>query len=125
MRYLYPMSEYPYADLATVNGERSQQEREYELEDTGVFDNDRYWDVTMEYAKADANDILIKVTVVNNSDTEETIHVIPQVRRAPTRLKATLVFDHYFRPSMVTSRALHFSVSHPTLCAPCLSPVVV
>src|SRR5512145_2259936 len=67
MKYLYkyPQSSYPYADLVRTNTGRNRQEFEYELIDTGVFDDDRYFDVFVEYAKASPEDILIQITATN------------------------------------------------------------
>src|SRR4051812_12378341 len=67
MKYLYkyPQREYPYSDLVDVNGRLSRNEMEYELLDTGVFEGDRYFDVLVEYAKASAEDILIRITATN------------------------------------------------------------
>ena len=67
MRYLYkyPQAAYPYNDLTETNRRRSREEMEYELLDTGVFDGDRYFDVFVEYAKAGADDILVRITAVN------------------------------------------------------------
>src|SRR6187455_1764357 len=62
--YKYPQAAYPYVDLLTEN-RRSRKEFEYELLDTGVFDSDRYFDVFVEYAKGDAEDILVKITAIN------------------------------------------------------------
>ena len=64
MKYLYkyPQREYPYRDLIETNRTRSREEMEYELLDTGVFDEDRYFDVFVEYAKADPEDILVRIT---------------------------------------------------------------
>jgi len=101
MRYLYPMTEYPYEELTKVNKTLSKKDREYELEDTGVFNKDRYWEVTAEYAKADANDILIKITVTNMSDTEEKVHVIPQLWfRNTWSFNAKENLKHLSKPSM-------------------------
>ncbi len=60
MKYLYkyPQREFPYSDLVETNGRRSREEMEYELLDTGIFDDDRYFDVFVEYAKADPEDML-------------------------------------------------------------------
>ncbi|MEF3116800.1 MGH1-like glycoside hydrolase domain-containing protein [Streptomyces chrestomyceticus] len=79
MRYLYkyPQAEFPYHDLVATNQARTRQEFEYELLDTGVFDDDRYFDVTVEYAKADDDDILIRITVANRGPDEATAHVLP------------------------------------------------
>ncbi|MET9296978.1 glucosidase [Streptomyces sp. NPDC003077] len=79
LRYLYkyPQAEFPYYDLVAVNQARSRQEFEYELLDTGVFDDDRYFDVTAEYAKAADDDVLIRITVANRGPDEATAHVLP------------------------------------------------
>eukprot|EP00049_Salpingoeca_infusionum_P002430 m.56755 g.56755 ORF g.56755 m.56755 type:complete len:1044 (+) comp11577_c0_seq1:227-3358(+) len=77
--YKYPHAEYPYAELKRVNAERSRDEDEYELEDTGVFDNDNYFDVTAEYFKNTPNDIGIKITVTNRGVDTASIHVLPQL----------------------------------------------
>ncbi|MEV5599681.1 glucosidase [Streptomyces sp. NPDC052496] len=79
LRYLYkyPQAEFPYHDLVAVNQARSRQEFEYELLDTGIFDDDRYFDVTVEYAKAADDDILIRITVANRGPDEATAHVLP------------------------------------------------
>src|SRR6187397_3625052 len=63
--YKYPQAAYPYSDLVDTSGSRGRRELEYELLDTKVFDDDRYFDVFVEYAKADPGDILIRITVLN------------------------------------------------------------
>jgi hypothetical protein len=75
--YKYPQSEFPYRDLVETNHRRSREELEYELLDTGVFDNDRYFDVFVEYAKADPEDILIRITAYNRGPETATLHVLP------------------------------------------------
>jgi hypothetical protein len=75
--YKYPQSEFPYAQLVDVNRARSRTEAEYELLDTGVFDQDRYFDVFVEYAKADAQDVLIRITIENRGSEKATLHVLP------------------------------------------------
>ncbi|NWF57855.1 MAG: glucosidase, partial [Fischerella sp.] len=79
MKYLYkyPQAEFPYNDLVSTNRSRSRYELEYELLDTGIFDDDRYFDVFVEYAKADAEDILIKISIANRGSEAATIHVLP------------------------------------------------
>jgi hypothetical protein len=76
-RYHYPQAAYPYADLIAENGRRSRYELEYELLDTGVFDDDRYWIVEVDYAKADPLDILMTVRVTNAGPDADTLHVLP------------------------------------------------
>jgi len=79
MKYLYkyPQREFPYRDLVETNGRRSREEFEYELLDTGVFDDDRYFDVFVEYAKADPEDVLVSITVHNRGPELAHLHVLP------------------------------------------------
>lgn len=79
MKYLYkyPQEEFPYENLVNTNRNRSRYELEYELIDTGVFDDDRYFDVFVEYAKADAEDILIKISIANRGPEAASIDVLP------------------------------------------------
>src|SRR3954471_212095 len=63
--YKYPQGPFPYSDLVATNARRNRQEMEYELIDTGVFNQDRYFDVFVEYAKQSSEDILIQITVAN------------------------------------------------------------
>ena len=79
MKYLYkyPQAEYPYRDLMETNRRRSREEFEYELLDTGIFDEDRYFDVFVEYAKADPEDMLIRISVHNRGPEAAQIHVLP------------------------------------------------
>jgi hypothetical protein len=81
MKYLYkyPQASYPYEELVKQNRERSRNEMEYELLDTGVFNEDRYFDVFIEYAKAGAEDILIKISAVNRGPEDHELHVLPTV----------------------------------------------
>jgi hypothetical protein len=79
MKYLYkyPQREFPYRDLVETNRRRSRDEFEYELLDTGIFDDDRYFDVFVEYAKADPEDILVRITVHNRGPETADLHVLP------------------------------------------------
>ncbi|HEY3150801.1 MAG TPA: glucosidase [Candidatus Binatia bacterium] len=79
MKYLYkyPQREYPYPDLVETNRRRSREESEYELLDTGVFNDDRYFDIFVEYAKADPEDILIRITVHNRGPEAARLRVLP------------------------------------------------
>jgi hypothetical protein len=79
MKYLYkyPQGAYPYEDLVVTNRNRSRDEPEYELLDTGIFDTDRYFDVFVEYAKNAAEDLLIKISVANRGPEAATLHVLP------------------------------------------------
>jgi hypothetical protein len=75
--YKYPQAEFPYATLVDESRTRSRAEPEYELIDTGVFAGDRYWDVTVEYAKAGVDDILIRITATNRGLEPAELHVLP------------------------------------------------
>jgi len=79
MKYLYkyPQAAFPYDDLVRTNRTRSKTDFEYELLDTGVFDQDRYFDVFVEYAKASPEDVLIQITVWNRGPDAAPLHVLP------------------------------------------------
>jgi Glycosyl hydrolase family 63 C-terminal domain len=79
MLYKYPQSEYPYAKLLEENRRRGIGAPEYELLDTGAFDDNRYFDVFVEYAQADLDDILMRVTVHNRGPDSAPIHIVPQL----------------------------------------------
>ena len=83
MKYLYkyPQREYPYRDLIETNRRRSREEFEYELLDTGVFDDDRYFDVFVEYAKEGPEDVLIRITVHNRGLEAARLRLLVPVRR--------------------------------------------
>jgi hypothetical protein len=79
MKYLYkyPQAAYPYTDLVETNRRRSKNDMEYELLDTGVFKDDRYFDVFVEYAKDGPEDILVRITAVNRGPEATELHVLP------------------------------------------------
>jgi hypothetical protein len=81
MKYLYkyPQAAFPYGDLVTRNGQRSREEMEYELLDTGVFNENRYFDIFVEYAKAAPEDILVKITAVNRGPEAADLHLLPTI----------------------------------------------
>ena len=78
MLYKYPQAEFPYEYLVEENRRRGRNEPEFELLDTGVFDENRYFDVFVEYAKADVEDVLIKITAVNRGPEAATLYLLPQ-----------------------------------------------
>jgi hypothetical protein len=112
MKYLYkyPQREFPYLDLVQTNRQRSREELEYELLDTGIFDEDRYFDVFIEYAKAEPEDILIQITVHNRGPERAELHLLP-----------ILWFRNIWTEQGTTKPALHQSehsvilASHPQL----------
>jgi hypothetical protein len=77
MLYKYPQAEFPYADLVATNQVRGKTDPEYELLDTGVFNDSRYFDVFVEYAKAAPEDLLMQVSVHNRGPDEAELHVLP------------------------------------------------
>ncbi|SEM10898.1 hypothetical protein SAMN04489760_10495 [Syntrophus gentianae] len=79
MKYLYkyPQAAYPYDDLVKINRERTRKEYEYELIDTGIFDDDRYFDIFVEYAKGTPEDILIRISAWNRGPDAAVLHILP------------------------------------------------
>ncbi|NKB17329.1 MAG: glucosidase [Pseudanabaena sp. CRU_2_10] len=79
MKYLYkyPHAAFPYAQLVAENKRRNRREPEFELLDTGIFEGDRYFDVTVEYAKHSPEDMLIQVSVTNRGSEAKTLHLLP------------------------------------------------
>ena len=75
--YRYPQGRFPYEALVEENRQRSEQEPEYELTDTGVFADNRYFDVLAEYAKGAPNDLLISITAINRGPEKAVLHLLP------------------------------------------------
>jgi len=72
-RYVYPQGAFPYEQLITENARRTRQQPEYELLDTGVFDGNRYWEITADYAKATPEDVLVRLSIRNAGPDAATI----------------------------------------------------
>jgi hypothetical protein len=79
MLYKYPQEEFPYDDLLEENKRRGRKEPEYEIQDTGIFDQLKYFDVFIEYAKASPEDILLKITVHNRGLESAPVHILPNI----------------------------------------------
>ena len=79
MLYKYPQAEFPYSQLVSENARRGKLDREFELHDTGVFANGAYFDIVVEYAKADTDDILMRIEVYNRAAAPATLHLVPQL----------------------------------------------
>lgn len=79
MLYKYPQEEFPYNKLIEENKRRSRSQPEYDLIDTGIFDDHRYFDIFIEYAKASTDDLLIRITIHNRGGRNAAIHMLPQV----------------------------------------------
>src|SRR5215213_3218531 len=77
MLYKYPQAAFPYADLLETNQRRGKLDPEYELIDTGVFAEDRYFDVVVEYAKAGPRDILVRISAANRGPETASLHLLP------------------------------------------------
>jgi hypothetical protein len=109
-RYHYPQGEFPYGDLVAENGRRGRHDPEYELLDTGAFDEDRYWIVEVAYAKASPQDILMRVRITNAGPDAETLHVLPTAWFRNTWSWG----DQVDRPSLRTTDT-GLALTHPTL----------
>jgi len=79
MLYKYPQQAFPYDQLLEENKRRSRRDEEFELMDTGIFDENKYFDVFVEYAKADKDDILIRISLHNRGNDAASLHVLPTV----------------------------------------------
>jgi hypothetical protein len=79
MLYKYPQQEYPYEKLVEENRRRGRKDPEYEIQDTGIFNRNKYFDVFIEYAKSSPEDILLKVTVYNRGPEAAPLHVLPNI----------------------------------------------
>ncbi len=110
-RYHYPQRAYPYEDLRQENGRRGKLDPEYELLDTGAFDEDRYWIVEVHYAKADPHDILMSVQITNAGPDVAALHVLPS---AWFRNTWSWDFDAP-KPEMEANGPSSVSVRHPFL----------
>ena len=117
MKYLYkyPQAEFPYRRLVEENRQRTRRDLEYELIHTGVFDDDRYFDVLVEYAKATTDDILIRITATNRGPQGATLHLLPSLW-----FRNTWSWDHDgTRPTLQagTGTSSHVSIAaeHATL----------
>src|SRR5215470_12356860 len=113
MLYKFPHAAYPYQQLIDENARRGRQKPEFELIDTGLLDDDRYFDVEIEYAKADVEDVLWRITVVNRGPAAARLHVLPQVwfRNTWTWLKDSR------KPSLAADLQSGVVISHAELGA--------
>ena len=112
-RYHYPQAAFPYQDLIDQNGSRSRLQPEYELLDTGIFDQSRYWIIEVHYAKADADDLLMSIQVTNAGPDTDTLHVLPTAW-----FRNTWSWDAGApRPSMAATDPRSVAVEHPFLGA--------
>ncbi len=116
--YKYPQAEFPYARLVEENGRRGRRDPEFELLDSGVFGEDRYFDVFVEYAKATTDDLLIRITVWNRGPDPATLHLLPTLW-----FRNTWSWDHGGeRPKLTRQSSAHGEAAilaqHPDLPHP-------
>jgi hypothetical protein len=98
--YKYPQRAFPYADLVAENHRRGHRDREFELTDTGAFDEGRYFDVQIEYAKASTDDLCIRVTVANRGPETARLHLLPTLWFRNTWSWGRAGERYHARPSM-------------------------
>jgi hypothetical protein len=115
MLYKYPQAAYPYLDLIEINRARGRTEMEYELLDTGVFSENRYFDVTVEYAKAGCDAMLIRMTVCNRGPELSTIHLLPTLWFRNTWSWWPTANKPLLRAEEVTNGLRRIEASHPEL----------
>src|SRR5581483_8123880 len=120
--YKYPQGEYPYAQLVEENRRRGRGAPEFELLDTGVFDQDRYFDVFAEYAKASPNDVLVRITVENRGPDAAPLHVLPTLW-----FRNTWSWDHgvakpRLAPTPAPPGAVSIRVARPPSSSPTTRP---
>jgi hypothetical protein len=113
--YKYPQAEFPYARLVEENRRRSRQESELELVDTGVFAENRYFDVLAEYAKATPDDVLIRITVTNRGPEPATIHLLPTLWCRNTWAWHADAARPRLRPDPASTRPASILVEQPDL----------
>ncbi len=114
--YKYPQSEFPYAQLRNENRQRGRHLPEYELIDTGIFDDDRYFDVQAEYAKALPDDLLIRITISNRSKEAAPLHVLPTLWfRNTWSWEARYEEGRWGKPSLRKIDSQSVSAEHDTL----------
>ncbi len=113
--YKYPQGEFPYARLVEENRRRDRSEREFEILDTGVFEENRYFDVVVEYAKGGANDILIRVTITNHGPQEAAIEVLPTLWFRNTWSWGCKEEDCWIKPRLWQEGENQLLTNHATL----------
>jgi hypothetical protein len=113
--YKYPQGEYPYRWLVEENRRRSRAEPEFELVDTGVFRENRYFDVMVEYAKKSPDDILIRITVANRGPDPAVLHLLPTVWCRNTWSWGNPHEDCVEKPTIMPDGELSMAIDHKTL----------
>ncbi len=113
--YKYPQAEYPYSRLVEENRRRGRNQPEFELVDTGIFDDNRYFDVFVEYAKASPEDILIKITVCNRGPEPAILHLLPTLWFRNTWSWGRDGEDYWSKPRLWQTGPTQIRAEHETL----------
>ncbi|QDS92797.1 Mannosyl oligosaccharide glucosidase [Roseimaritima multifibrata] len=113
--YRYPHAEYPYGELKRVNADRGLSELEYEINDTGIFAENRFFDVQMETAKKSADDILVRLTITNHGPDAHSLCVLPQLWFRNTWVWGCRHEGCSLKPRIEASGDLQFQTEHETL----------
>ncbi len=113
--YKYPQAEFPYHRLSEENRRRSRRDPEFELLDTGVFVEDRYFDVFLEYAKVDTDDILIRITAVNRGPEAASLHLLPTLWFRNTWSWGRSGEGYWPKPKLWRSGERQISAEHASL----------
>ena len=113
--YRYPQAEFPYRKLLEANRQRGRQLGEYELIDTGVFEGNRFFDVVAEYAKADVDDLLIRITATNRGPDAATLHLLPTIWFRNTWVWGCNDESCWAKPRLKADGGKRILTDHPTL----------
>ena len=113
--YKYPQAEFPYARLVAENRSRSSRDPEFELLDTGIFDEDRYFDVFVEYAKGGPNDTLIRITAYNRGPDAAVLHLLPTLWFRNSWVWGRVDEDFHGQPRLTRLHRNTIQAEHPTL----------
>jgi hypothetical protein len=112
-RYAYPQQAFPYQELVAENGRRSREEDEYELSDTGIFSEHRYWTVTADFAKAAPEDLLLRISLHNHGPEAATLHVLPTLWFRNTWRWSTI--GGVNKPPQIVAKGSVLRAQHPRL----------
>ncbi|UCD99435.1 MAG: glucosidase [Chloroflexota bacterium] len=115
--YKYPQGRFPYEQLVDTNRQRTREGLEYELIDTGIFDEDRYFDIQVEYAKASPEDILIQISVTNRGPESAQLHLLPQLWFRNTWWLESEAQKPSLERGKASKGASALNANHPTLGA--------
>ena len=113
--YKYPQAAFPYEELRDTNQKRSREEPEFEITDTAAFNENRYFDIEIEYAKADADDILMQITATNRGPAAAKLHLVPTLWFRNTWSWGRLTEEAVVRPEMRSVDAHQVVAEHATL----------